>query len=224
MRRWPSDEQVPRRGQAAVPVRRPDRRRVVERFAGRVDDDVRDAPRRELVLHRLAEVGEDGDDAGRPASEDALDPAATRRPPALHLAEDDREVMLAGDALDAADDLERPLALELVEDHLEERRPAARPGRSLVAVLADRGLDPAPRLGGHVRPPVDHLRDGRHRDAGHLRDVRHGRRIATDRGASGWATSRPQCSELDRATKVSRARLRQDHEPAGRSRPVWRID
>src|SRR5206468_7673178 len=115
------------------------------RLAGRVDDDVRDAPRRELGLHRLAEVGEDGDDAGRPASEDALDPAATRRPPAVHLAENDREVMLAGDPLDAADNLERPFALELVEDHLEEGGPAARPGRPLVAVLPDRGLDPGPR-------------------------------------------------------------------------------
>src|SRR4029079_15181507 len=80
-------------------------------------------------------------------------------------------------ALDAADDLERPFALELVEDHLEERRPAARPGRSLVAVLADRGLDPRPRLGGDVLPPVQDLRHGRNGDPGHLRDVRHGRRI-----------------------------------------------
>ena len=38
-------EQVPGRGQAAVPVRRADRRRVVERLAGRVDDDERDAAR-----------------------------------------------------------------------------------------------------------------------------------------------------------------------------------
>ena len=102
---------------------------------------------------------------------------ATGRTPALHLAEDDREVMLTGDPLDAADDLERPFALELVEDHLEERRPAARPGRPLVAVLADRGLDPRPRLGGDVFPTVDDLRDGRNGDPGHLRDVRHRRRI-----------------------------------------------
>src|SRR4029079_3278621 len=141
--------------------------------AGRVDDDVWRPPRRDLGLHRLAEVGEDGDDTGRPASEDALDPAATRRPPTLHLAEDDREVMLTGDPLDAADDLERPFALELVEDHLEERRPAARPGRPLVAVLADGGLDPRPRLGGDVFPTVDDLRDGRNGDPGHLRNVRH---------------------------------------------------
>src|SRR4029079_11432787 len=128
--------------------------------AGRVDDDVWDAPRRELGLHRLAEVGEDGDDTGPPASEDGLGPAATPRPPTLHLAEDDREVMLTGDPLDAADDLERPFALELVAHHLDARRPAARPRRALVAVLADRGLDPGPRLGGDVLPPVHDLRHG----------------------------------------------------------------
>ena len=175
----------------------------MERLAGRVDDDVRDAARRELGLHRLAEVGEDGDHAGRPASEDALDPAATRRPPALHLAEDDREVMLAGDALDAADDLERPFALELVEDHLEERRPAARPGRPLVAVLADRGLDPA--TASRRRRPSARSRPSRRSEPRPRSSPRcpPWSSDPTDRGASGWATSRPQCNELDRATKVS---------------------
>ena len=41
-------EQVAGRGQAAVPVGRADRRRVVERLAGRVDDDERDAARPQL--------------------------------------------------------------------------------------------------------------------------------------------------------------------------------
>ena len=52
-------------------------------------------------------------------------------PPALHLGQDDGEVVLAGDALDPADDLERPLALELVEDELDQRAAArrARTGR-----------------------------------------------------------------------------------------------
>ena len=180
------------RGQAAVPVRRADRRRVVERLPGRVDDDVRDAARRELLPHRLAEIGEDRDHAGRPAGQDALHPAATGRPPALHLAQDDREVMLPGDALDATDDLERPLALELVEDHLEERRPGPRAGRPAIAVLADRGLDAASRLGRHVRPPVDHLGHGRHRHAGQLGDVgdRRGRGTAgTGRTGRGHGRS-----------------------------------
>ena len=80
---------------------------------------------RSCVAHGLAEVGEDRDDARRSPREDALDPAAAGRPAALHLGQDDRQVVLAGDALDAADDLERPLALELVEDDLEQRRARA---------------------------------------------------------------------------------------------------
>ena len=179
------------RRQAAVPVRRADRRRVVERLPGRVDDDVRDAAGRELLPHRLAEIGEDRDHAGRPAGEHALDPASTRRSPALHLAQDDREVMLPGDALHATDDLERPLALELVEDHLEERRSGPRAGRPAVAVLADRGLDAASRVGRHVRPAVDHLGHGRHRHAGQLGDVGDRRgRGTTGTGRTGRAHGR----------------------------------
>ena len=176
IRRWPSDEQVPRRGQSAVPVRRPDRRRVVERLAGRVDDDVRDATCRQLRPDRLAQVREDRDHAGRPAGEDPLDPAASRGAPALHLAEDDGEVVLTGHPLDASDDLEGPLALELVEDDLEQRRPRPGARRPLVAVLADRGLDAPARVGRHVGAPVDHLGHGRNGDAGQLGDVRDGGR------------------------------------------------
>jgi hypothetical protein len=97
-------------------------------LAGRVDDDIGDAPCCELGLHRFADVRKDGDDAGRPAGEDLVDPAPARRPAALHLTEDDRQVMLAGDALDAAHDLERPFALELVEDDLDERGSATQTG------------------------------------------------------------------------------------------------
>ena len=50
----PEAEQVPGRGQAAVPVRRADRWRVVERFAGRVDDDEGDPARRAAGRARLA--------------------------------------------------------------------------------------------------------------------------------------------------------------------------
>ena len=53
-----------------------------------------------------------------------FDPATTGRPSTLHLGEHDRELVTAGDTLDAPDDLERPFALELVEDDLDERRDA----------------------------------------------------------------------------------------------------
>ena len=47
-----------------------------------------------------------------------------------------------------------------------------RPVRAPIALLADRRLDPAARLGRHVRPPVDHLGHGRHRHAGLRGDLR----------------------------------------------------
>ncbi len=113
-------QQVAGRGQAAVPVRRADRRRGMERLAGRIEDDERDAPRAELLPHRRAQVREDGDDTGRSPREDAFDPASPGRPPTLHLGQHDRQVVAPGDPLDTADDLERPLGLELVEDHFDQ--------------------------------------------------------------------------------------------------------
>ena len=172
----PEAQQVAGRGQAAVPVGGADRRRVVERLAGRVDDDERDAARPELHPHGLAEVREHRDHPGRAAGEHPLDPAPARPPPALHLGQDDRQLVLPGDLLDAPDDLQRPLALEFVEDDLQQRRPTGRAHGPLVAMLPDRRLDAPARLRRHVRPAVDHLRHGRHRHPRQLRDVRDRRR------------------------------------------------
>ena len=117
-------------GQPAVPVGRADRRGVVERFAGRVDDDERDPARPQLGPQRFAQVAEHRDDAGRATRQGALDPAAAGRPPALHLGQDDGQMMLAGDLFDAAHDLQRPLRLQFVEDELEDRcRPLGRSDR-----------------------------------------------------------------------------------------------
>ena len=63
--------------------------------------------------------------SGRRARTPSIQPRPGRAP-ALHLGQDDRQLVLPGDPLDAAHDLERPLALELVEDQLEQRRPARR--------------------------------------------------------------------------------------------------
>ena len=64
---------------------------------------------------------------GRRARTPSIQPLPGDRRPCISL-KHDCEVVLAGDALDATDDLERPLALELVEDHLEERGPRSRAG------------------------------------------------------------------------------------------------
>ena len=141
------------------------------------------------------EVGEDGDHAGRPAGERALDPAAARRPPALHLGEDDRQLVPPGDPLHAADDLERPLALELVEDDLEQRRPRPGPGGSPIAVLADGRLD-APAGSGDTsdRP----LMTFETRSAPTRRSARRCPRSSSGRtGTGSGAQSRAQCSTIN---------------------------
>ena len=164
-------QQVSGRREPAAPVRRPDRWRVMEGFAGRVDDDERDPARLELRPQGVAQVREHGDQSERPPFQDALDPAATRGPPPVQLGDDDGEVVLPGHLLDAHHDLECPFALELVEDQLEELGSTRRPAWSLVAPVEDDRLDPASGLGGHVRSPVDHLRDRRDGDAGLVRDL-----------------------------------------------------
>ena len=61
---------------------------------------------------------------GRRARTPSIQPRPGR-PSTLHLGQDDRELVSRGDPLDAPHDLERPLAFELVEDELDQRRPAA---------------------------------------------------------------------------------------------------
>ena len=170
-------EQMTGRGQAAVPVRGPDRRRVVERLPRRIDDRERDPTRPELVTHRLAEVREHGDDAHGPARQRALDPALAGPSTALHLGQDDGQLVAPGDPLDAADDLQGPFALELVEDELQQLRPTSGTDRPLVVMPADDRLDPTARRRGHVRPPVEDLRDRRRRDAGLAGDHRERRPV-----------------------------------------------
>ena len=158
----------------------------MEGLAGWIDDDQRDAPRPELRAHRLVEVREDGDHAARPPGEDALDPASSRRVATLHLGQDDREVVLAGHLLHSQQDLEGPGALELVEEHLDERGAMDGPVGSLVAAIPDDRLDAPPRLGGDVGPAVDHLGDRRHGDARLLGDRR-------DRDAPAGGVGRSRC-------------------------------
>src|SRR5262245_35358290 len=80
--------------------------------------------------------------------------------------------MLARDLLDPADDLDGPRALELVEDDVEQRGAAlGRGGSAAVAALVQQPLDALARGGGDIRASVDHLGDGRHRDASGVGDL-----------------------------------------------------
>ena len=58
--------------------------------------------------------------------------------------------MATGHTLHAPDDLERPLAVELMEDQLQDRGDPLLATDPLVAVLADGRLHPLPGLGRHV--------------------------------------------------------------------------
>ena len=221
----PETEQVAGRGQSAIPVRRADRRRVVQRLAGRVHDHERDPARPKLVPQCVGEVRKDGDDARRATLQDAFDPTSAGCAATLHLREHDGQVVLSRDALDAADDLERPLALELMEDHLEEWRPTGRPRRPLIAGVADRGLDPATGVGCHVRAPVDDLGHGRDRDTGLFRDLgyRRGSTGASGLGSDGRSGHVHECTEsFDARGHESAERM-----PQASRRPMmsgWRID
>ena len=70
------------------------------------------------------------------------------REPALHLGQDDGEVVLARDLLDAPDDLQRPQAVQGVERQLEQ----ARPGRPRSGAGTRARAGPPPRGGGCPGP------------------------------------------------------------------------
>ena len=161
-------QQVARRGQAAVPVRRPDRRRVVERLAGRVDDRRTGCPA-SASWARIVSLRSENTamtPVGRRAS-DALDPAAARvaAGPASRTG---RPRAGAGPAtrstprtISSAHSLSSSWK---ITSSSGARRAVL--GRPLVAVLA--GSPPRPRrrvsADTSARPLID-LRHGRHRDA-----------------------------------------------------------
>src|SRR4029079_9326214 len=138
---------------------------------GRIDDDERDAARVQARDLLLGELGDDEDQAGAAPSGDAVDPRAPERARTFLGGEHDAEAVLAGDLLDALDDLHRPWALELVEHDVEQMRPRLT-GRAAVAVLLEQGLDARPRAGRDVVATVDPLGHRRDRAPGGIRDVR----------------------------------------------------
>ena len=130
---------------------------------------------------------------GRRARTPSIQPRPGVRRPCIseRTTEDDG----AGDALHAPDDLERPLAVELVEDQLQDRRDPLLATGPPVAVLADGRLDPLPRLGRHIGPAVDHLRHRRDRHAGLRGDERDGRAVAGRRRLGAIVEPWRQCSD-----------------------------
>src|SRR5699024_6190802 len=99
-------EQVPGGCETAVPVARSDRGRVVAGFAGGVDEHQGDVTAAQSAALLFGEAGEDGDDAGRAAGEDVLDPAASRCPFPAELGHDHGQAILASHLVGAVDDLD----------------------------------------------------------------------------------------------------------------------
>ena len=190
MRRWPRSIRC--RAAATPPLQlvAPTDGRRVQRLAGRVERHQRDArsPRTAACCAR-GDVGVDGDHPGRPAGQDLLDPAPAGRRARPDLGEPHGELVLAGHLLDAAHDLDREVALERVERHLEDRRRADAVGPA-VAVLAQQLLDPPAGLRGHPGASIEHLGDGRRGDPGQLGDRGHRQRAAL--GAAPLAVGRIQ--------------------------------
>ena len=69
-------------------------------------------------------------------------------------------MILAGDPLHAAHDLHGPLAVQLVEGEIQDRRDLLLPANTAIAMLPDGGLNAAAGLRRNVRATIDDLRHG----------------------------------------------------------------
>ena len=149
------------RGKAAGPVGGADRGDVRLGLVGGIDDDEVDTAAAQLVLLLRLEVGEHQDHAHRPAAQHAVDPGVPGAVAVAALGQDQADPGLTRDALDAADDLDRPLALELVEHELDHLRAAAgrARGAAQVAVAVQQLLDAGPRHGGDIGAAVEDFRN-----------------------------------------------------------------
>lgn len=110
-------EQVLGGDAAAAVIRRPDGDDVRARLVQRVEDDERDAPRRQ---HGAGVVGREHEDHAPRASLDEIgDPGRTRRPAAPRLGEDEVQALDLRDPLHTSDDLQGPEPVELGEHEVE---------------------------------------------------------------------------------------------------------
>ena len=121
--------------------------------AHRVDHHHRHSQLAQLGVHGLGEVGEDEDHpVGRPLPH-VLQPLPRRGRPAVDRRDHRADAGGVPDVLDAAEDLDRPRAVEVVEDQVDQAGcgPTPTGGLAPVAVLAEEALRPA--VGFAVRRP-----------------------------------------------------------------------
>lgn len=140
-----------------------------------VDDHRRDVQLLQLGAQRGVQVGGDEDGAVAGARAHVVEPLAGGAGPAVDRRDDDSAARAVGGVLHAADDLNGPRAVEVVEDEVEQpdlrtgtradrlARLAAAPP---VAAGAQQGLDAFAGGGSDVAPPVEDARDRRR---GHAR-------------------------------------------------------
>ena len=102
---------------AAGPVGGAHEGNVVRQLDGGIEDHERDASGAQLVALLLRQLGH-GHDAGRAAGEGVVDPVADRVALRAELGQHDAHAVFAGHPLHAADDLDAPHVLQLVEDEL----------------------------------------------------------------------------------------------------------
>ena len=164
-------EQVLGRRDAAGPVGGTDAGHLGAGSVDRVDDDQRDVLGVQLAPLVSGHRGGHQDHAVGVMAGDGAGPAG--RPGITVAYGGDHHTLgpLGGVLLDAAQDLDGPGTVELVEHQVEQPGPAGpTPPRRLVAVLLQQPLDARPGVGSDIGAAVDHLGDRRQGDARRSRD------------------------------------------------------
>ncbi|WP_018532764.1 hypothetical protein [Streptomyces sp. SID8379] len=101
--------------------------------ADRVDEHVRDAVRAQLRTLPWGEVGDDADGAVRAAGRELVEPGVGVDGAAVRGGERHADAPVAQGLLRATDDLDRPQAVELDEDEVDDSAPMSCPPGLVVA-------------------------------------------------------------------------------------------
>src|SRR5690606_34692707 len=169
----PETDEVLGGGEAACPVGGADGGRVHGRAAGGVEDDHGHAQVLQLLQNGGGELRDDEDDAVGGAGAQVVEPLLGGGAAAVDRGDDGADTGRVGGVLDAADDLDGPGAVELVEDEVHESGVAAGSSSgtaALVAAFGQQGLDAFAGLGGDIGSSVYDAGDRGHADAGLVRD------------------------------------------------------
>lgn len=136
------------RGQAPAPVGRTHRRHVRQGIADRVHYDEGDLPATQLRPLGAAQVREDQNHPDRAPGQYGVRPRLVRCLEVDALGQHDANTLVARHAFDAADHLDRPWTLQLVEQQVDKGCARLLSGAAAaVAPLADQPLHPVPRVG-----------------------------------------------------------------------------